>query len=190
MRLNFAWVYQFNIIILRIDPISNMLALTWHYCFVVVDNVGSTIYFLHKIIPRLIPTPFSLWASSMISKWKRTPHAFRFEQVTHDTGFVTEKPRRATGVEPVIPGIQILRVSSSRHRGLAGDRQVNNSTSISLIFFCCCRVAWGKTPTLNFNGTYLVEWIIVLFGNMKEWSDSPSFPRITYHDFVMFLVMV
>ena len=53
MRLNIAWVYQFNIDILRIDPISNMLALTWLYCFVVVDNDGITINFLHKIIPRL-----------------------------------------------------------------------------------------------------------------------------------------
>ena len=61
----------------------------------------------------------------MISEWK-TRRAFRFDLVTHhespghDTGFITEKPRRATGVEPVIPGVQIVRVSSSRHRGLAG----------------------------------------------------------------------
>ena len=68
-------------------------------------------------------------------KMKKNAHAFRFEQVTHDTGFVTEKPRRATGLEPVIPGVQILGVSSSRHRGLAEDRKVNNSTSIALIFF-------------------------------------------------------
>ena len=53
MGLNFAGVYQFNIVILRIDPISNMLALAWLYCFVVVDNEGITIYFLHTIIPRL-----------------------------------------------------------------------------------------------------------------------------------------
>ena len=37
---------------------------------------------------------------------KKTRRAFRFELVAHDTGFITEKPRRATGVEPAIPGIQ------------------------------------------------------------------------------------
>ena len=37
---------------------------------------------------------------------KRTRRAFRFELVAHDTGFITEKPRRATGVEPATPGIQ------------------------------------------------------------------------------------
>ena len=39
-------------------------------------------------------------------KMKKTRRAFRFELVAHDTGFITEKPRRATGVEPAIPGIQ------------------------------------------------------------------------------------
>ena len=92
----------------------------------------------------------------MISKWKKTRRAFRFDLVTHDTGFIKEKPRRATGVEPAIPGIQTACVSSPRHRGLAGDRRVNNSTSIALIFFY--RVEWGKTPALNFNGTYLVDY--------------------------------
>ena len=61
----------------------------------------------------------------MISKWK-TRRAFRFELVTHDSGFITEKPRRATGVEPAIPGIQVCvsasrscaAVSPPRHRGL------------------------------------------------------------------------
>ena len=62
--------------------------------------------------------------------------AFRFDlQVTHDIGFITEKPRRATGVEPAIPDIQTVCVSPPRHRGLTGDRRVNNSTSIALIFF-------------------------------------------------------
>ena len=37
---------------------------------------------------------------------KKTRRAFRFELVAHDAGFITEKPRRATGVEPAIPGIQ------------------------------------------------------------------------------------
>ena len=39
-------------------------------------------------------------------KMKKTRRAFRFELVAHDTGFITEKPRRATGVESAIPGIQ------------------------------------------------------------------------------------
>ena len=60
---------------------------------------------------------------------------FRFDlQVTHDTGFITEKPRRATRVEPAIPGTQTVCVSPPRHRDLTGDRRVNNSTSIALIF--------------------------------------------------------
>ena len=37
---------------------------------------------------------------------KKTRRAFRFQLVAHGTGFITEKPRRATGVEPAIPGIQ------------------------------------------------------------------------------------
>ena len=62
--------------------------------------------------------------------------AFRFDlQVTHDTGFITEKPRRATRVEPAIPGTQTVCVSPPRHRDLTGDRRVNNSTSIALIIF-------------------------------------------------------
>ena len=52
------------------------------------------------------------WAPSMISKWQ-TRRAFRFELVAHDSGFITEKPRRATGVEPATPGIQVC-VSASR----------------------------------------------------------------------------
>ena len=66
---------------------------------------------------------------------KKMHRAFRFDlQVTHDSGFITEKPRRATGVEPAIPGIQTVSVSPPRHRGLTGDRRVNNITSIALIF--------------------------------------------------------
>ena len=37
-----------------------------------------------------------------------------------------------------------------------------------------------------------ISWIVVLFGNLKEWSEmahSIPFPRITYHKFVMFLVV-
>ena len=51
---------------------------------------------------------------------KKTRRAFRFDLMTHDTGFTTEKPRRATGVEPAIPGIQTVCVSPPRYRGLAG----------------------------------------------------------------------
>ena len=66
---------------------------------------------------------------------KKTRRAFRFELVAHDTGFITEKPLRATGVEPAIPGIQVS-VSASRSCALvpraivtwAGGRRVNNST--------------------------------------------------------------
>ena len=66
---------------------------------------------------------------------KKMRRAFRFDlQVTHVTGFITEKPRRATGVEPAIPGIQTVCASPPRHRDLTGDRRVNNSTSIALIF--------------------------------------------------------
>ena len=66
---------------------------------------------------------------------KKTRRAFRFDLVIHDTDLITEKSRRATGVEPAIPGIQTVCVSPPRHRGLAGDRRVNNNTSIALIFF-------------------------------------------------------
>ena len=37
---------------------------------------------------------------------KKTRRAFRFDLVIHDTDFITEKPRRATGVEPAIPGMR------------------------------------------------------------------------------------
>ena len=69
-------------------------------------------------------------------KMEKMRRAFRFDlQVTHDTGFITEKPRRATGVEPAIPGIQTLCVSPPRHRGLTGDRRVNNKHQHSFDFF-------------------------------------------------------
>ena len=61
-------------------------------------------------------------------KNEKTRRAFRFELVAHDTGFITEEPRRATGVEPAIPGIQNVCASRPHHRGLAGDRRVNNWT--------------------------------------------------------------
>ena len=48
---------------------------------------------------------------------KKTRRAFRFELVARDTGFITEKPRRATGVEPAIPGIQSVCASP---RAIAG----------------------------------------------------------------------
>ena len=110
------------------SQISNISALIWLDCAVIVDNEGIKIYFL----------PPKIWAPSMVSKpkkKKKTRRAFRFDLVTHDTGFITEKPRRVTGVEPAIPGIQTVYVSPPHHRGLAGDRRVNNSTSIALIFF-------------------------------------------------------
>ena len=102
-------------------------------------RVLPTIYFLRKIIPRL-SNPVQLMSILHYFKMKKNAPCFQIRagdwfMTWHDTGFVTENPRRATGVEPVIPGVQILGVSSSRHRGLAGGRQVNNSTSIALIFF-------------------------------------------------------
>ena len=84
-----------------------MLALAWLYCFVVVDNEGITIYFLHTIIPRLSNSvqPMSILHDI---KMKKNAPCFQIRAGGSDTGFVTEKPRRATGVEPVIPGVQIL----------------------------------------------------------------------------------
>ena len=170
--------------------ISNILALIWLDCAVIVDNEGIKFTFYPK----------KILAPSMISKWKTNLQiAFKFDLV-HDDGFITEKPRRATGVEPAIPGIQTVCVSPPRHRSLAGDRRVNNSTSIALIFY---RIEWGKTPPWLFNDCFCltvvfdcstahISWIIVLFSNLKEWSEvahSIPFPRITYHKFVMFLVM-
>ena len=42
----------------------------------------------------------------------------RTATVAHATDFISEKPRRAAGVKPAIPGIQIVCVSPPRHRGL------------------------------------------------------------------------
>ena len=65
----------------------------------------------------------------------RDPFSGSTDMSAHDTDFITEKPRRATGVEPAIPGIQVC-VSASRSCALvpraivawAGGRRVNNST--------------------------------------------------------------
>ena len=80
------------------SQISNILALIWLDCAVIVDNEGIQIYFLYKKYMRTFHD----------FKMKKTRRAFRFDLVIHDTDFITEKPRRATGVEPAIPGIQTV----------------------------------------------------------------------------------
>ena len=56
---------------------------------------------------------------------ENTRRAFRFELVAHDwwsgrTGFITEKPCRATGIEPATLGVQTKRLSCLRHRDTVG----------------------------------------------------------------------
>ena len=124
------------------------------------SELGWVVHFAPVVgFTPLSPTFYKkIWGLSMISKWKKTRRVFRFDLVINDTDFITEKPRRATGVEPAIPGIQTVCVCPPRHRGLAGDRRVNNNTSNQHSFDFFYRVEWGKTPTLNFNGSYLVDY--------------------------------
>ena len=131
------------------SQISNILALIWLDCAVIVDNEGIQIYFVSK---KKIYEDFP-WFQN-----EKTRRAFRFDLVIHDTDFITEKPRCATGVEPAIPGIQTVCVrprATVAWLGIDGWT-ITPAISIALIFFY--RVEWGKTPTLNFNGTYLVDY--------------------------------
>ena len=90
-------------------------------------------------------------------KMKKTRRAFRFDLVIHDTDFITEKPRRATGVEPAIPGIQTVCVCPPHHRGPVGDRRVNNY----LVDYCFLRQFEGMVGDGLFNSlsTYNISQI-------------------------------
>ena len=60
------------------------------------------------------------------SKMEKTHRAFSFELVAQGTGFITEKPSRANGIEPATSDMQFDRPSASRHlrhgRGPTGEQ--------------------------------------------------------------------
>ena len=70
------------------------------------SELGWVVHFAPVV--RFTPLSPTFYKKNMRTFHKKRAVAFRFDLVIHDTDFITEKPRRATGVEPAIPGIQTV----------------------------------------------------------------------------------
>ena len=128
------------------SQISNILALIWLDCDVIVDNEGPTFY--QKI-----------WGLSMISKWKKK-RAVPSDSTWWFMTLISQRKNRAAQPESNRRSLA-SRPYAFVPRAIVAWLGIDGWTitpaiSIALIFFY--RVEWGKTPTLNFNGTYLVDY--------------------------------